>query len=84
MLDTIARETRRVKCLNRHIDYKAQKTKPQNAYEADRAAKHIHKRQNSHAQEVKQEHKTPRRERQREREKKERKAKCMTRETKHK
>lgn len=67
MLDTIARETRRVKCLNQHIDCKAQKKKLQNAYEGDRVAKHAHKRQNSHAQEVKQEHKTLRRERQRER-----------------
>lgn len=45
MLDTIARETRRVKCLNQHINCKARKTKQQNAYEGDRVAKHTHKRQ---------------------------------------
>lgn len=67
---SIARETRRVKCLNRHIECKARKTKQQNVCEGDRVAKHAHKRQSAHAQEIKHEHKTLRRDRQKEREKK--------------
>lgn len=60
---------------------KAQKTKLQNAYKADRVAKHAHKRQSAHAQEVKHEHKTLRKGRKRE---EKRKAKHTTQETKHK
>lgn len=83
MLDTLARETRRVKCLNRHADCKAQKTKQQNAYEGDRVARDTCKRQSAHVQEVKHVHKTLRRGRMKERKKRE-KAKHMTQETKHK